>query len=192
MKMLQRNAFYAIGGLLLCASCSSASSSVAQSRLVAAPPRYAPAPIAVSAMAARLLAAHNRERLAVGVPQLRWDPALAAAAASYGPALAAMGRLEHSPRATRPGQRENLWMGPRGAYSPEQMVGSWAQEKAYFRRGIFPNVSSTGNWLDVSHYTQMIWRSTTSLGCAVHQTRTTDYLICRYSPPGNVDGRQVP
>ena len=83
-------------------------------------------------------------------------------------------------------------MGSRGVYSPEQMVGNWAQEKAYFRPGIFPNVSRTGNWLDVSHYTQMIWRSTTSVGCAVHQTRSTDYLICRYSPPGNVDGRQVP
>jgi hypothetical protein len=143
-------------------------------------------------MAERFLAAHNRERLAVGVPPLRWDPTLAAAAASYGPTLAALGRLEHSPRASRPGQRENLWMGSRGAYSPEQMVGTWAQEKVYFRRGIFPNVSSTGNWVDVSHYTQMIWRSTTNVGCAVHQSRTFDYLICRYSPPGNVDGRQVP
>lgn len=143
-------------------------------------------------MAERLLAAHNRERAAVGVPPLRWNPALAAAAASYGPTLAALGRLEHSPRASRPGQKENLWSGTRGAYSPEQMVGSWAEEKAWFRPGIFPNVSSTGNWLDVSHYTQMIWRSTTDVGCAVHQSRTSDYLICRYSPGGNIDGRPVP
>ena len=190
MKAGRRKAPYVIGALLLCASCSSAISALAQSRYVPVP-RHA-APVGTSAMAARFLAAHNRERLAVGVPPLRWDPALAAAAASYGPALAAMGRLEHSPRASRPGQRENLWMGTRGVFSPEQMVGSWAQEKAYFRPGIFPNVSSTGNWLDVSHYTQMIWRSTTSVGCALHQTRATDYLICRYSPPGNADGRRVP
>lgn len=143
-------------------------------------------------MSARLLAAHNVERARVGVPPLRWDPQLAAAAASYGPALARLGRLEHSPRASRPGQRENLWMGTRGAYSPEQMVGSWASERAWFRPGIFPNVSSTGNWLDVSHYTQMIWRTTTSVGCAVHAAGRTDYLICRYSPPGNVGGRRVP
>ena len=39
-----------------------------------------------SNLAARLLAAHNRERAAVGVPPLRWDPALAASAAYYGPA----------------------------------------------------------------------------------------------------------
>jgi hypothetical protein len=186
---------YALAGLLLCTSCSSSpATSLAQGGFRPAPPRYVvAAPLASSsAMEARFLAAHNRERLAAGVPPLRWDPALAAAAASYGPSLAAMGRLEHSPRASRPGQRENLWMGTRGAFSPEQMVGTWAQEKAYFRPGVFPNVSSTGNWVDVSHYTQMIWRSTISVGCAVHQTRTTDYLICRYSPPGNVDGRRVP
>jgi len=145
-----------------------------------------------SNLAARLLAAHNRERAAVGVPLLRWDPALAASAASYGPALAAMGRLEHSPRAGRPFESENLWMGSRRAYTPEQMVGTWASEKAYFRPGIFPNVSTTGNWLDVSHYTQMIWRSTTAVGCALHAAANTDYLICRYAPKGNRDGQRVP
>jgi len=145
-----------------------------------------------SNLAARLLAAHNRERAAVGVPLLRWDPALAASAASYGPALAAMGRLEHSPRAGRPSESENLWMGSRRAYTPEQMVGTWAAEKAYFRPGIFPNVSTTGNWPDVSHYTQMIWRSTTALGCAVHAAANMDYLICRYAPKGNRDGQRVP
>ena len=145
-----------------------------------------------SNLAARLLAAHNRERAAVGVPLLRWDPALAASAASYGPTLAAIRRLEHSPRAGRPTQSENLWMGSRRAYAPEQMVGTWASEKAYFRPGIFPNVSSTGNWLDVSHYTQMIWRGTTAVGCAVHASGNMDYLICRYSPKGNRDGHRVP
>ena len=83
-------------------------------------------------------------------------------------------------------------MGTAGAYSTESMVGSWASEKTMFRRGIFPNVSTTGNWLDVSHYTQMIWRTTTAVGCAVHRARGMDYLICRYSPRGNQDGRAVP
>jgi hypothetical protein len=137
---------------------------------------------------ARLLALHNGERARVGSPALRWDPALAAAAASYGPSLDRLGRLEHSPRASRPGQRENLWMGTRGAFSPDQMVGSWIAERSYFRPGVFPNVSRTGNWLDVSHYTQLIWRTTTHVGCAVHRGARYDFLICRYSPPGNRDG----
>ena len=146
---------------------------------------------AVAATSARLLAMHNSERARVGVAPLRWDPALAAAAASYGPALERLGRLQHSPRASRPGQRENLWMGTRGAFSPEQMVGSWTAEKREFRPGVFPNVSRTGNWLDVSHYTQMVWKGTTHVGCAIHRSARWDYLICRYSPPGNIDGRPV-
>ena len=83
-------------------------------------------------------------------------------------------------------------MGSAGHYSPEQMVGNWAREKAWFRPGIFPNVSSTGDWLDVSHYSQMIWPTTTSVGCAVHRARRTDFLVCRYAPRGNQDGRRVP
>lgn len=144
---------------------------------------------AVAATSARLLAMHNAERARVGVPALRWDPALAAAAASYGPALDRLGRLQHSPRASRPGQRENLWMGTRGAFSPEQMVGSWLAEKREYRHGLFPNVSRTGNWMDVSHYTQMVWKGTTHVGCAVHRGARWDFLICRYSPPGNKDGQ---
>jgi hypothetical protein len=150
------------------------------------------APVVLSEIGARLLTAHNRERALAGVPALRWDPALAASAAAYGPTLAGIGHLKHSPRATRPSQGENLWMGTRGAYTPEQMVGNWIAEKRHFRRGVFPNVSSTGQWLDVSHYTQLIWRSTSSVGCAIYPTRQKDFLICRYSPKGNRDGQPVP
>ena len=141
---------------------------------------------------ARLLASHNLERSRVNAPPLQWDPQLAAAAASYGPVLARMGRLEHSPRASRPGQRENLWMGPRGVYSPERMVGAWIDERAMFRPGVFPNVSRTGNWSHVSHYTQLIWKGTTRVGCAIQPAGQMEYLICRYSPPGNIDGKYLP
>ena len=145
-----------------------------------------------STLEGRLLASHNRERAAFGAAPLRWDPNLAVAAASYGPSLSAMGRLQHSSRANRPGQAENLWMGTRGAYSPEAMVGAWNGEKRYLRPGIFPYVSSTGNWQDVAHFTQVIWKGTTHVGCAVHRDARYDFLICRYSPKGNVDGRRVP
>jgi len=145
----------------------------------------------IDSTSSRLLAAHNAERAAVGLPALAWDPQLAAAAASYGPVLAASGTLNHSPRASRPGQRENLWRGTAGAYLPEQMVGSWIAERRFFRPGIFPNVSTTGNWLDVAHYTTMVWPTTTRVGCALYRARGFDYLICRYSPPGNIDGRPL-
>lgn len=141
---------------------------------------------------ARILALHNRERAAVAVPPLVWDSRLAAAAASYGPALAARGRLAHSPQESRPGQGENRWMGTAGAFSVEEMVGSWAAEKSIFVRGIVPQVSRSGVFGDVAHYTQMIWRTTSRIGCALHRGRTADYLVCRYSPPGNVAGQPVP
>jgi hypothetical protein len=82
-------------------------------------------------------------------------------------------------------------MGTRGAFTPEQMVGTWISEKRYFRPGVFPSVSSTGNWLDVSHYTTMIWPTTTRVGCAIYRTVSWDFLICRYSPPGNIGGKPV-
>ena len=160
-------------------------------------------PGATGEVAQRLLAAHNRERLAVGHPPLQWDAALAASAASYGPALATLRRLVHSPRETRPGQRENLAMAFHGTLSPEQMVDLWSREKLQLQPGSsgpncpqkfgclrFPAVSRTGNWVDVAHYTQMVWPTTTRVGCALFAA-DWDYLICRYSPPGNIDGKPV-
>lgn len=146
----------------------------------------------VDPLAGRMLLVHNRERALVGVPAMVWDPELARSAASYGPALAAAGRLVHSPRASRPGQRENLARAPRGMMTPEQITEMWVWEKRNFVPGIFPAVSRTGSWHDVAHYTQMIWRTTNKLGCAIHVSGGWEYLICRYSPPGNADGRPVP
>lgn len=168
-----------------------------RSLLLAALAIVVPAPVSaqlpiLDPVSMRLLVAHNHERTLAGVAPLQWDPALAAAAASYAQTLAVTGRLQHSPRTSRPGQRENLWMGTRAAFSPEQMIASWAAEKRLFRPGIFPAVSATGNWLDVSHYSTMIWPTTTRVGCAIRGGRSMDFLVCRYSPPGNIDGRRVP
>jgi len=140
----------------------------------------------------RLLAVHNRERAALGIAPLVWDSALAAAASTYGKQLARLGRLEHSPGTSRPGQGENLWMGTRNAYTIESMAGGWAAEKRIFRPGRFPNVSRSGQWSDVGHYTQMIWRGTRRVGCALERSRDWHFLVCRYAPAGNVVGQPVP
>jgi Cysteine-rich secretory protein family len=178
--------------LLSLAACSSSRPPWAEGQTVEEVAPADAAPQDLGRLEARLLAAHNRERAASGAPPLRWDSALAGAAAGYAAVLAERGRLAHSPPASRPGQGENLWMGTRGAYQLEEMAGHWAAEKALRRPGTFPNVSRSGQWSDVAHYTQMIWRGTDRVGCALHQSRTSDILVCRYAPPGNVVGEAVP
>jgi hypothetical protein len=142
---------------------------------------------------ARLLAAHNRERSAAGVPPLLWDEALAADAAGWAETLVETGQFEHSdddPDDPDP-QGENLWLGTKAYYPPEAMVGMWIEEKKDFRPGAFPAVSRTGNYEDVGHYTQLMWRDTGSVGCAVRTGEEYDILVCRYRHAGNVDGERV-
>jgi hypothetical protein len=189
---MNRRARLACIGLFALAACAASRPPWADGAVIRSEIPAGAAAQDLSLMAERLLAAHNRERSLVGVPLLQWDPLLAQQAASYAAELERVGRLVHSPRGTRPGQGENLWMGTRGAFSLDEMIGSWSGEKSLFRPGLFPDVSSTGLWPDVSHYTQMIWRSTTRVGCAVHRGRSEDYLVCRYSPNGNVTGQRVP
>ena len=144
-----------------------------------------------SSFPARILAAHNSERARAGVGPLVWDNALGDGAARYATEMAMTGRFAHSDRSLRRGTGENLWMGTHGAFSVEAMVGGWASEKRFFRAGVFPNVSRSGDWEDVGHYTQMIWPSTQRIGCALASTPRVDYLVCRYSGAGNIDGRTV-
>lgn len=133
-------------------------------------------------LSTQILAVHNQERSQVNVSPLTWSDTLANHAQQWANQLATRGSFEHSQGS---GEGENLWMGTSGYFSYTQMVQSWAEEKQYFRYGVFPNVSTTGNWVDVGHYTQMIWRNTTQIGCAVATGNGNDVLVCRYSPPGN-------
>lgn len=138
----------------------------------------------------RLLAAHNRERTALGLPVLRWSPVLAREAREWSGRLAKSGRLQHAPAsAGGSGQGENLWIGTAGRFAPEAMVGDWIAEKADFAPGTFPRVSRTGDWADVGHYTQIVWRDTREVGCAIGRGARADVLVCRYAAPGNIMGR---
>lgn len=135
---------------------------------------------------------HNRARAALGLPGLRWNDALAAAARAYAEQLARTRRFEHAPHP--PGQvpqGENLWMGTRGAYRYDEMLGHWLAEKRYYRARPTPDFSTTGDYRDVAHYTQMVWRATTDMGCAIASNDSDDYLVCRYLPGGNVVGRMA-
>mgnify|MGYP000932418740 CR=1 FL=1 len=139
----------------------------------------------------RALAAHNRERAELGIPPLRWDNRLAADAAQWAQHLTDVGYLVHSDDddddAT---EGENLWAGTAGYYSVESMVGLWSAEKRYFRQGVFPANSRTGDWDDVGHYTQIVWRDTARVGCAIARGDDDEFMVCRYSQGGNVIGER--
>lgn len=139
----------------------------------------------------RVLAAQNRERSALGIAPLNWNPALAASAQRWADHLAATGRFEHAPENPRAPEGENLWAGTRGYYGPEAMVDAWAREKAVFKPGRFPDNSTTGRFEDVGHYTQLMWRATHEVGCARAASGREDILVCRYAEAGNYLG-EVP
>lgn len=136
-----------------------------------------------------MMSAHNQARRQYGVAPLAWDAMLARDAAVYAAQLARSGRFQHDPQTgRRVRQGENLWMGTRGAYHYAEMIGLLIAEGRYFRPGIFPNVSTTGNWSHVAHYTQIIWPESQRVGCATAANRINEYLVCRYSPAGNIAG----
>ena len=131
---------------------------------------------------------HNQLRTEFGSAPLRWNPELAAGAAAYASTLSQGGTLRHASREGRKTVRENLSQSPRGTLSPMSMAQRWGNEQRNFRPGTFPNVTVDGNVNSVLHYSQIIWPTTTDLGCAHHSDARFDWLICRYSPPGNKDG----
>ncbi|WP_242139623.1 MULTISPECIES: CAP domain-containing protein [unclassified Sphingomonas] len=141
---------------------------------------------------AAMLAGHAAARAEVGAPPLQWDDALAADAAVYADTLVVTGRFRHADQPMGPGREgETLFRGTRGAYSYREMVDLWVAEKKDFVDAVTPDFSRTGRGEDVAHYTQIIWRATTRVGCALRSSREDDYLVCRYSPPGNVIGERV-
>ena len=136
-----------------------------------------------------MIAAHNEARRAYGVQPLSWDEGLARSAAVYAAKLARSGKFEHDKQVgASPRQGENLFVGTRSAYSYGDMIGLLIDERRYFKPGRFPDVSSSGSVWQVGHYTQIIWPTSQRVGCATASNRSSDYLVCRYLPAGNVVG----
>ncbi len=139
-----------------------------------------------------LLALHNAERAKLSLPLLSWDPKLARDASGYAKKLADEDKFEHAPQSLGDdAQGENLWMGTRGFYKVNDMVGSWIEERKFLRSGNFPKVSATGDWTDVGHYTQLIWAKTQYVGCGIQHNKQDEFLVCRYYPAGNEYGEMI-
>lgn len=142
-----------------------------------------------------ILDLHNRYRAAAGVAPLVWDDQLAADAQKWVDALVARGgKLAHSNPAdpddpdtgSAKNQGENLAGGQSAATAPTQ----WYEEKAAFDAA--PNKTgfndTNPDWFNWGHYTQMMWSTTTKIGCGTAPGPLYAITSCRYSPPGNFDG----
>jgi hypothetical protein len=144
--------------------------------------------------------AHNQVRAGVStsdpLPPLEWDPALAATAAAWvamcrdqqGP----MGLIDHNPNASMGHPYyvgENVY-GTSGAARPDtaqQAVTSWASESTSYN---YANNTCSGV---CGHYTQIVWRASRKLGCAIGDCPSLTYrtsLVCNYGPGGNVNGQR--
>ena len=172
----------------LLSACSSGSSAPASDRVVEPLTRAAPAARGDALLRRVMLSRHNAARGALGLPALVWDDALATDARAYAGQMARSGRFAH---AGQHGQGENLFTGTRGAYSYAEMVDLWLAERRDFVNAPTPGFSRTGHAGDVAHYTQIVWRGTRTVGCALSSNAQDDFLVCRYAPPGNVVGNRA-
>jgi len=145
--------------------------------------------VSSASLASDCLYYHNNLRGKLGLPKLSWSSSLASQSAGYAKVLAGTSHLKHS--TNRPSNiGENLSMGTKNTYDTEKLIGLWINEKRNFISGRkFPNISRTGNWKDVAHYSLMVWRATTQVGCGVATNNKWRFMVCRYKRGGNISGQ---
>lgn len=141
----------------------------------------APPDSQASPMARQMLAAHNALRQKLNVPALRWSDRLAAWAREWANTLILSDGFAH--RLRNP-YGENLYEIRNGVATPARVVGAWASEA--------PEYDYLANRCHFmcGHYTQIVWRSTRLVGCAVAHDSHRQVWVCNYDPPGNVVGQR--
>jgi pathogenesis-related protein 1 len=154
--------------------------------------------ISVSAEIQDALDAHNRERSAVGVnSNLVWDETIAKDAQSYADELAISGVWGHDPKNasgyTNGSYGENLYTSTEKvtlAFATDE----WADEEQYYTYGEIGDASTCVAGEMCGHYTQIIWKNTSRVGCAMSKYKTGQYknwylIVCKYQTPGNYVGQ---
>ena len=145
---------------------------------------------------AKIVALHNKYRAEVRVPPVRWSDDVQKSAEGWALHLAEDEGLHMIHASSNNPYGENLSGGPgvwstdRDAYTVlEWAVVSFGNEKSNYR-GTSVNVDS--NFYEYGHYTQIVWRTTAEIGCAVGKRKDIPgyIVVCRYNPAGNIVGQK--
>lgn len=145
-----------------------------------------------------MVTAHNRWRATVGAAPLAYSHELAASAQEWANRLKRTNRcrMRHSLPEGRYG--ENLYWASAVEWSDgkrevqqisaKKVVDDWAGERMHF--DYRNNRCAKGKMC--GHYTQVVWRTTTMVGCAVAVCEDTreQVWVCRYQPAGNWVGER--
>lgn len=131
---------------------------------------------AVSAAFQPVLDLHNTLRARHQSPALVWDATVAATAQAY----ANRCLWAHNPDLRRLGLGENLAL---GYPSLTAAVQAWYDEARFYNYNRPGFSSATG------HFTALVWKSTTKLGCGSARCSSLSnrvILVCNYQPAGNI------
>lgn len=155
-----------------------------------------PDPQNTSQFQREMLEAHNAVRAQAtpapreALPPLTWSPEAAQVAEKWAKECT----FEHNGNRGRLG--ENLAAATLDTWTTEQMVRGWASESADYDYAT--NTCAAGKVC--GHYTQLVWRKTTGVGCATRTCTTNSPFgsrfptwqlwVCNYTPPGNVVGEK--
>lgn len=125
--------------------------------------------------------AHNKIRAGLGLPKLVWDCALATVAQTW----AKRGIFEHRAEGI---YGENLYVSSSQTIVPTYAIDRWLSEKAGWNNSI----GTCQEGKICTHYTQMVWRKTTRIGCGINRNAPGKWkvlMVCNYSPNGNTGGK---
>nr|XP_004292311.2 PREDICTED: probable pathogenesis-related protein CaO19.6200 [Fragaria vesca subsp. vesca] len=137
------------------------------------------APTSLNQLNQGFLDEHNKARAEVGVAPLKWNETLAAYAQDYANKKSKTCEMVHSG-------------GPYGECIAENfpdMTGEEATKLWMTEKPDYDYATNTCHTDSCLHYTQIVWKTTTDLGCAkAHCKNGWVFVICNYYPIGNYPG----
>lgn len=150
-----------------------------------------------AAQRTELLQAHNRWRARVRVPPLAWSNELAQSAGRWAATLArngVNGQCDFTHSDTRDVGENLYWLSPIRwnsgktvvqEFNPAQVVEAWGRESDDYQ--FESNTCRPGK--TCGHYTQLVWKDTREVGCALRVCSAKDQVwVCQYRPAGNFVG----